>query len=119
ANFGVRLDAQHREFLSFANGWPAFFQSVDLFGTDDLVGGPRMDIANGMLDAMESSVFEQAGIERAAVVPIAATTVDLDVFVMLVLDGKLVPPVIWLAGYEIERFPSFDEYYVAMLGYNE
>lgn len=119
AQLGVRLDAQYREFLSFANGWPSFFQSVDLFGTDDLAGGPRMEIANEMLNAMEPSVFEQAGVTRIAVVPIAVTTVDLDVFVMRVLDQHLASPVIWLAGDEIDRFASFDQYFVAMLAYNE
>lgn len=118
AHLGVRLDPGYREFLSYANGWPSFFQSVDLFGTDDLAGGPRLEVANQMLDAIEPVVFEHAGLERAGVVPIAATTVDLDLFVMPVRDGRQVPPVVWLAGYEIDRFQLFEDYVLAMIEYN-
>jgi len=50
---------------------------------------------------IEPVVFEHAEFERAAVVPIAATTVDLDLFVMPVRDGRQVPPVVWWAGSEV------------------
>jgi hypothetical protein len=118
-HLGIRLDPDYRAFLGYANGWPSFIQSVDLFGTDDLRGGPRFDLANQMLDAVEPVVFEQSRLERGAVLPIAASTVELDMFVMPVVDDQQVPPVVWLAGYEIDRFPTFDDYVLAMIEYNE
>jgi SMI1-KNR4 cell-wall len=118
AHLAVGLDPQYREFLTYANGWPSFYQSVDLFGTEDLAAGPRLDVANQTLDVMEPIVYEQAGLERDAVVPIAATTADLDIFLMPVTNGQQVPPVVWIAGYEIDRFPTFEDYVLAMIEYN-
>jgi hypothetical protein len=66
ARLGIRLDPQYREFLRYANGWPSFYQSVDLFGTEDLAGGPMMDHVNEMLDVIEPEpVLEQAGLRAA------------------------------------------------------
>ena len=115
---GFRLDAGYREFLGYADGWPSFFQSVDLFGVDDLAGGPRMDVARQMLGAIEPVVIEQAGLRGTPLIPIGATTVDLDLFVMPVMDGQQVPPVVWLAGYEVDRFETFEDYVLAMIEYN-
>ena len=118
AHLGFVLDPGYREFLTYANGWPSFCWSVDLFGTDDLMGGPRLAVANQMLDAIEPAVFEQAELERSGVVPVAATTVDLDLFVMPVRDGSQGSSVVWLAGYEVDRFESFADYVLAMVEYN-
>lgn len=118
AALGFRLDRDYREFLGYANGWPSFFQSVDLLGTDDLVDGPRMDIARRMLAAVEPVVLERAGLQTAQLVPVAASTVDLDLFVMPVIDGQQQPPVVWLAGDEIDRFKTFEDYILAMIDYN-
>jgi hypothetical protein len=115
---GTRLDPQYREFLGYADGWPSFFHTIDLFGTDDLAGSGRLDIANQKLDAVEPVVYEQAGLRRDALVPIASTTEDLDLFVMPVSDGQQGPPVVWLAGDEVERFGSFDDFVDAMIDYN-
>jgi len=115
---GLRLDPEYREFLGYADGWPSFFQSVDLFGVEDLCGGPRMDIARQMLTAVEPAVLEQAGLRDVRLLPIAATTVDLDLFVMPVVDGGQEPPVVWLAGYEVDRFETFEDFALAMIEYN-
>jgi len=115
---GFDLDPQHRQFLTYADGWPSFLQSVDLFGTDDLGGGPRMQIACELLAGLEPAVLQQSGVQDKALLPIAATTVDLDMFVMQVVGGKLAPPIIWFAGYEIDRFATFEEYVHAMIEYN-
>jgi hypothetical protein len=115
---GIHLETGYREFLGYANGWPSFFQSVDLFGIDDIAGGPRMDIARQTLAAIDPVVLEQAGLQAIPLIPIAATTVDLDLFVMPVIDGRQTAPVVWLAGYEVDRFESFDDYVHAMIEYN-
>lgn len=117
-DLGWRLDADYREFLGYANGWPSFFQSVDLFGTGDLEGGPRMEIAQQMLAAVEPNVLEAAGFRDVPLIPIAASAVDLDLFVMPVVGGQQAPPVVWLAGYEVDRFKSFEDFVLAMIEYN-
>lgn len=64
------------------------------------------------------TALEQAGLQDTALVPIAATTVDLDLFVMPIVGGQQVPPVVWLAGYEVDRFKTFEDYVLAMIEYN-
>lgn len=117
-HLGVALDPGYREFLTFANGWPSFMQSVDLFGVDELRGGRQLNLAYEQIAAIEEPVLSEAGLKRDSVLPIAATSVDLDLFVMPVADGLQAPPVIWLAGEEIDRFPSFEAFVLAMLEYN-
>lgn len=118
AHLGVRLDAQYREFLGYANGWPSFLQDIDLFGTEDLTGGPRFDLASRLLHAVEPLVLEQAGLARDAVVPIAASTTDRDIYLMPTIDGIQAPPVVWISGEEVDRFSSFEDYVLAMIEYN-
>ncbi|HMG42505.1 MAG TPA: SMI1/KNR4 family protein [Acidimicrobiales bacterium] len=117
-HLGIRLDPDYRAFLRYANGWPSFFQSVDLFGTHDLYGSPTFELAQQVLEVIEPIVYEQAGLEPGKVLPVAATAEDMDMFVMPVVDGQQVPPVVWIAGGEIDRFPTFDDYVLAMIEYN-
>lgn len=39
---GEALPCDYRAFLRHADGWPAFYQAVDLFGTGDLLGGRQV-----------------------------------------------------------------------------
>lgn len=118
AKLGEVLDPGYRSFLSFGDGWPAFYQTVDLFGHADLLGSERFDHASEMLGYVEDSVLESAGFGREELLPIAATPVDLDLFVMTRRSTATPGVVIWLAGYEVDRFPDFDEYFLAMMDYN-
>lgn len=115
---GVQLDPEYRSFLSYADGWPSLFQSVDLFGVADLARGPRMDIAQELLANLEPDALRAAGLHGTQLLPVAATTVDLDLFVMPVAHGRQQPPVVWFAGYEIDRFETFHEFFLAMIEYN-
>jgi len=118
AHIGEALDPSYRAFLLHADGWPAFYQTIDLFGSDDLMGGPRFEHAVEMLNYVEDEVFIVSGLVRGDLLPIAASQADLDLFV--IARGSATRPgvVVWLAGYEIDRFPSFDEYMLAMVDYN-
>jgi hypothetical protein len=109
---GKALDPHYREFLKFANGWRSFYQNVDLFGTAELVGGEKIDYARRLLTATPDDVLK---VPRGQLLPIAATLEDRDLFVLDSRTGE----VIWLAGEEIDRYPSFDEYFVAMIAYNQ
>lgn len=118
AVIGEKLDPQYRAFLSYAGGWPAFFQTVDLFGPADLVGGSRMASAKRGLANIEPTVLEASGFARGEVLPIAASAVDLDLFVMGRRGTPLQGTVVWLAGYEVDRFPTFTEFFDTMVDYN-
>jgi SMI1 / KNR4 family (SUKH-1) len=53
ARLGFVLAPQYRAFLLHANGWRAFMQHVDLFGTEDLEGGRRLERAVALIDSLE------------------------------------------------------------------
>jgi hypothetical protein len=111
AHLGEALDPDYLAFLLHADGWLAFYQTVDLFGSDDLMGNHRFHRATEMLRYVDDSVLISGGLRREDLPPIAASPVDLDLFVMTRRSA-------WLAGSEIDRFPSFDEYFIATVDYN-
>lgn len=118
ARLGLQFDPGYRDFLAYANGWPSFFQSVDLLGIGELVGGPRVALARELLDAIEPAVLTKAGLQGIPLIPIASSVVDSDLFVMPIADGLQGPRVVWLAGYEVDHFATFEEYVLAMIEYN-
>jgi hypothetical protein len=118
AHLGESLDPDYRRFLTYAGGWPAFYHTVDLFGPLDLMDGPLFRHAVKMLAVLDDVVFREAQLRRSDIMPIAATPVDLDVFVMTRSSSSLPGQVVWFAGGEIERFPSFSAYFLAMMEYN-
>jgi hypothetical protein len=112
------LDLRYATFLLYANGWKGFYQSVDLFGTNDLAGSDDMTAALKLAHAIEENVLITAGVAISQILPIAWTRHDLDLFA-LTLPGSSNPgEVLWFAGGLIERFANFDEYYLAMVDYN-
>jgi hypothetical protein len=115
----ITLDPEYKDFLLHANGWKKFYQDVDIFGTSELSGAGLMSVAREQLDAVEPADFqENVGLAMADVLPIAASRTQTDTF-LLALPGSAAPgSVIWFAGYTIERFPGFDEFYLSMLDYN-
>lgn len=113
------LDPGYRALLEHADGWPAFYQSVDLFGTTDLLGGPQFLHAQRMLEELDEVSLDASSLLRGDLMPIAASRVDTDMF--LVVRGGSAPSgtVVWFgAGAEVERYPSFEEFFLAMLDYN-
>jgi hypothetical protein len=115
---GEALDPKYRVFLSFAGGWPGFLQEIDLFGPDDLLRGPRHDRARELFANLEPSVFEASGVDKDALLPIAASRHDLDLFVVARSKPRAPGVVIWFAPSEVDRFPDFEEFFLAMLDYN-
>ncbi|KAB2929640.1 MAG: SMI1/KNR4 family protein [Leptonema illini] len=115
---GYKIDEHYREFLSFADGWKGFYQTVDLFGTGDLLSGDRYLNAKKMLSYLENDVLERSHLERKTLMPIAATAEDLDLFVLVCPPAKEKGIIVWFAGDEIQRFDNFEEYFLAMIDYN-
>lgn len=118
AALGFALDEQYADFLRHADGWSGFYQAADLFGTGDLIGGERMRFATMLLNALDESTLEQAGLARHELLPIAATTEDIDLFCIGKPNSAKPGTVFWFAGTVIDTFPDFDEYYLSMVDYN-
>lgn len=116
---GEKLNSQYREFLLHADGWPAFYQAVDLLGTGDLSGGSdRGTRARNTLSYIEDAALEESGLRRADLIPIAVSSTDQDLFVILRESSTTPGVVVWFAGAEVDRFPTFSEYFLAMIDYN-
>ena len=112
---GSRFDSDHRRFLRVADGWSCFHQEVTLLGTRTLVSG---ELRDGAVESFEYApeMLEELGRPTEALLPIAASLEQDDVFVMLVGDGAVGPGVIWLAeGELIDTFESFGQFFVSMI----
>lgn len=118
AHLGEALDPTFRAFLLCADGWLAFYQTVDLFGSDDLLGSNRFHYATKMLGYVAETVLTQGGLRREELLPIAVSAADLDLFVMTSGSASRPGTVIWLAGSEVDRFAGFEEFFLAMVDYN-
>jgi hypothetical protein len=53
-----------------------------LFGPEDLRGGPRFVQATEMLGFLEDEVLSSSGFRRDELLPIAASPIDTELFVM-------------------------------------
>jgi hypothetical protein len=115
---GFALDPSYRAFLKHANGWHGFWHTADLFGTGDLVEGSRKENAEFLLSMLDEGVLKKSETRREELLPISATSVDRDLFVMAKPNSRLKGCVIWFAGEEVERFPTFDHYFLGMINYN-
>jgi hypothetical protein len=119
AALGFALDEQYRRFLRFANGWRCLLQAVDLFGTRQLVGPSLMDVARAQLDSIDDADFEhEVGCRVADVLPIGASGVQSDMFLLGLPGSPIDGQVVWLAGTAVDRFSGFDDFFLAMVDYN-
>jgi len=120
AYLGHALDPDYRDFLACANGWKCFIQTVNLFGTDDLMGSELMNHALAMLDVIDGAypISQSSGFTKEELLPIAATFEDREIHLLTRTTSHQPGIVIWLSGYEIERYSNFEEYFLAMTDYN-
>jgi hypothetical protein len=116
---GFRLRDGHEQFLLHANGWNGLMLTTDLFGTDDFKGSKRYNAAQALLNSYEEHVFKSMGVRREEIFPIAASHLDLDIFVMARQNYRPLSTVFWLAGHEVERFSSFTAFYLSMVEHNK
>jgi hypothetical protein len=115
---GFKLEQDHAAFLLCANGWDGFLQNTDLFGTGDFSGSDRYQAAQQTLDIYDVGVFEGIGIPRTHLFPIGASSVDGNIYAMVKRTIQSSKRIFWLEGDEREHFPSFSDFFVAMLDYN-
>lgn len=119
AALGFRLEERYRTFLRHANGWKSFYQAVDLFGTANLLGASPMDSARRQLQAIEALELEAAlDLNLADVLPIGASALQRDIFLIAQKWSDRPGSVVWFAGRVVDSFPTFDEFFLAMLDYN-
>jgi len=116
--FGFPLDKYYREFLTYANGWKSFYQSVDLFGTKEICSNSIMTYTNYILNSLEEAVLTNSGFSRDELFPIGSTKDDKDLFVITKHNSKNPGMIIWYAGEEIDRFSNFKDFFLAMTEYN-
>lgn len=116
-DLGTPLPSAYRRFLSYANGWVAFYQAVDLFGLSDLRSGLRHDRASRILASLDP-LEPVCGLRNDEVMPIAVSSESTDIFVIGITLSRKPGEVFWLAGQLVERFPNFEEFFLAMVDYN-
>ncbi|MBV9139728.1 MAG: hypothetical protein JO115_02200 [Pseudonocardiales bacterium] len=117
------LDPVYWEFLTYANGWPDYFQDVRLLGTEELGRGQLWDRGQQLLN----TYFEDGPASPPDFPPrtdlelIAVGTETIDIHVLWitgpVTDGG--HPILWLAGEEIDRWANFHEYFRSIYAYLE
>ncbi len=113
---GQPLAADHRAFLLLANGWRGFWQTSDLFGSDDF-SGLRYEEAQDLLSV--ASTANPSSVPSAdSLFPIAASAVDPDVFACVRQGRPNEGSVVWIAGDVVDRFRTFTEYFDSMIQYN-
>jgi hypothetical protein len=116
---GFRLEPDHATFLLSANGWDGFLQTTDLFGTHDFLGSDRYRAAASLLADYETRAFADTGVSKDVLFPIDASQLDGDIFAMVKSNLSAPSQVFWFAGYEIDRYPSFSEFFIAMIDHNK
>jgi hypothetical protein len=117
---GHAIDEGYRGFLARADGWKGFIRALDLFGTEDLMGSALMGHAMGQLEVIdgEGPLEQEIGFTLGELLPIAANFEDRELHVITRPTSRKPGVVIWFDGQEIERYPSFLEYYLAMADYD-
>ena len=110
---GETLHPEQGGFLSVAGGWPAFWHDVDVLGPAELGRG---ELWNDGLERL--SLLEHEGVVLAGVyMPVAVSRHDKDLFVISKRNGENWGELLWLAGEEVDRFPTFREFLLSMTEY--
>lgn len=117
-SLGFTLDEQYRDFLKHANGWKNFNHTIPLFGTTQLFDLGLMGYVNKLLNECWEEIEETIGFTKDELLSIAATSENTDVFLISKPSTRQSGVVIWIAGYEIERYKDFKDFFSAMIIYN-
>ena len=114
------LDPSFREFLFFADGWPCFYQWVDLFGTPELLGNDFQRALDRLHEVEE--VVRSEGVQLTDALPIAMSrrevdNDELDLFVVVRPNAVGAGRVLWITSELIDTFRNFEEFFASMTGY--
>ena len=114
---GRPLDPEYLSFLLHADGWPAFLQDIDLFGSND-IGSEVLSQAREVIQFLDPGVLASSGMNPDTALPIGLSRTDIDIFVMLESDANGVVPILWIAGLVVERYEGFQAFFEAMISEN-
>ena len=118
AHLRYRLGEQYRSFLAHANGWRAFLQTIDLFGTPELMGGDAMLSALEFLSDSEDVLRLNQCPSQESLLPIAFSAESSDLFVMGGPSSHAPGTIWWLGAELIDTFDCFHDFFLAMVDYN-
>jgi SMI1/KNR4 family protein SUKH-1 len=116
---GERLPNDYRNFLLHANGWPAFFFLVNLFGLPELQGEGDAETGAALLRSYdEEGVLADLGLTVDDVIVVGAGAGSRDLF-LLIREGRPgAGQVSWLDGEEIDRYQDFPEFFASLIEYH-
>ncbi len=115
-----KLPKDYRDFLFAANGWTGFYQDVVLFGTKDFNLETDVGVlGNKFLSHLELLEINELGLTRDNLKPMAVSSTDIDLFTLVRSENDLNDHVIWFAGYIVEKFADFGEFFQAMYEANK
>ncbi len=118
AKIGFELPKDYKDFLLCANGWNGFYLDVDLFGTNELTSSRVTDALNLLLDVVVEH-FPELEKRKNAILPIAQSREDRNIFIMYLSEDEYYGKVLWLDGQEIDLFDSFEQFFCSMVLYNK
>lgn len=116
-HLGFPLAPSYKRFLIHANGWRCFMDDVDLFGTEELRGGPLMQEALKMVDVVGDGMGDP-NFTSTELLPIGYSRIQRDMFLLHKPDSSQPGTVIWWMGSDLECYPSFDEFFLAIVDNN-
>jgi len=119
-HLGEPLNSGYRDFLLCANGWRGFFFSLQLFGTEDLMGSKLMNLALEALGYVDDAMplFKDLGFAKEDLLPIAASFIERQMHVITRSTSHQPGKIIWFDCGEVESYLSFEDYFLAMTDYN-
>jgi hypothetical protein len=111
---GHALDPQHKEFLSYGNGWPEFYMGNALLGTEELGQGMAWAEVTETLDAFYSALEDPSLVPpRAQIYPFSFDPGAATVFAIW-KDGPVTDgghPVLWLPAVDTEPYENFFDFF--------
>ncbi|MEV6235916.1 SMI1/KNR4 family protein [Lentzea sp. NPDC051838] len=120
SRIGCPLDPLYRDFTRRANGWKSFFTYAHLLGTEQLGQGELWQKGNELLGLHYSEGPPRDGFPPPSEVTVIGVGTEVtDLFVMWrtgpVLNGG--HQVSWLAGEEVDRYPTFRDFLLSVNQY--
>jgi SMI1-KNR4 cell-wall len=115
---GYDIDNQFKSFLVCANGWKSMYHDVDIFGTTNYLRECPLYKKFGYLLEVVIESCPGENIVSSELLPIAVSNDDIDIFAINNIYSASPGVVTWFAGYKIDTFPSFEEFFLSMIEYN-
>lgn len=108
----------YKDFLRHADGWPAFCENMDIFGTSDFLSGEVKRLVERHAAAIR--FMSTLGLDSNDYLAVGGNRNGLDLFLLISANCRNSPgQVIWYKDDEVDRCPSFGEFFSSMIALNE